>query len=460
MSRPVAIIGGGWAGCAAAVTLAAAGVPVAVYEAGPLLGGRARRVERDGLALDNGQHLLLGAYDRTLDLLARVLGEREAQAAFVRGPLSIVPFAPMQPDALTLRAPRAPGRLGLLVGLLCARGFSLRERFANLAWFRRIERAGFVRPPTETVAKMLAPLPPRVARLLWEPLCLAALNTPVATASAQGFANVLRAAFAGAGEASDLLLAATDLSALFPEAAAAYVGTHGGAVCTGVRAQIVAADREGATISVDGKAESFAAAIVAVGPHQLRQAFAHEMLVAHPPLPAAIDALEAMTFEPIVTIWLGYAAAVPMPCAMARLDDAPGQWVIDRPDILSRAASTGHPPLAQLLAVVISAGGAHMRLPHDELARVADAQLRRLRPALPRCVWSQVVSRPALAVAMAVAAAFLLAAWAGHARSGGAQRHRGRRGADSRSRLKRAVDHGDARRRDHRAAWFPDVQRQ
>ena len=64
---PVAIIGGGYAGCAAAVTLAAKGVPCVVFETAPVLGGRARRVERDGLALDNGQHLLLGAYARTLD---------------------------------------------------------------------------------------------------------------------------------------------------------------------------------------------------------------------------------------------------------------------------------------------------------------------------------------------------------------------------------------------------------
>ena len=57
----VAVIGGGWAGCAAAVTLAAAGVPVTLFEQAKTLGGRARRVERNGIVLDNGQHLLVGA---------------------------------------------------------------------------------------------------------------------------------------------------------------------------------------------------------------------------------------------------------------------------------------------------------------------------------------------------------------------------------------------------------------
>lgn len=389
---PVAIVGGGWAGCAAAVSLAAADIPVVVYEAAPVLGGRARRVERDGLPLDNGQHLLLGAYDRTLELLIRVHGEREARTHFVRRPLSIVPFSPLQSDGLTMLSRRAPGRLGLLVGLLSARGFSWRERIANIAWFRRLERTGFARPPNETVAKMLSPLPPRVARLLWKPLCLAALNTPIENASAQVFANVLRAAFAGAGDASDYLLPATNLSAFFPDAAAQYVGVHGGSVRISAHAQVVMASRSEVTLAVDGNAESARSVIVAVGPHQLRQAFAAEALAQHPPLSAAIGALEMMAYEPIVTIWLGYAAAAAMPGPIARLDDAPGQWVLDRPDILIHAGAADRPPLTQLLAVVISANGPHMASPHAELARAADAQLRRLQPALAPCAWSQVIA--------------------------------------------------------------------
>ena len=392
MSAPVAIIGGGWAGCAAAVTLAAAETPVVLYETAPVLGGRARRVERDGLPLDNGQHLLLGAYERTLELMTLVSGERAARSRFARRPLSIVPFSATQADGLTMLSRRAPGRLGLLVGLLSARGLSWRERIANIAWFRNLERTGFARPPHETVAKMMSPLPPRVARLLWEPLCLTALNTPVADASAQVFANVLRASFAGAGDASDFLLPIADLSTIFPEAAAQFVAARGGSVRVGAHAQVVKASRDEAIFAVDGNAEMAAAAIVAVGPHQLRQTFAAEALAQHPSLSAAIGALEMLAYEPIVTIWLGYAAAVAMPGPIARLDDAPGQWVLDRPDVLARASAAGRPPLAQLLAVVISASGPHMASPHTELAAAVDVQLRRLQPALTPCVWSQVIA--------------------------------------------------------------------
>jgi squalene-associated FAD-dependent desaturase len=384
---PVAIIGGGYAGCAAAVTLAAKGIPCALYEAAPVLGGRARRVERDGFTLDNGQHLLLGAYSTLLRFLAQVDCERR----YARRPLGIAPFSQSQSNALTLQARRAPGRLGVLAGLLTARGVAWRERLANLAWFRDIERTRFVRRDGETVAQLLAPLPRRIAKELWEPLNLAALNTPASLASAQVFANVLRAAFAGRGDDCDFVLPTTDLSAFFPEPAARYVTAHGGSVTTGTRAQVVYARNSGVTIAVDGRAVDARAAIVAVSPHQLDQAFAPEARRALPALSEAIDAMALMAYEPIVTIWLGYTTPARMPGPVARLDDAPGQWVLDRPDVLARAGSDA-PKIAQLLAVVISASGAHMRLAHDALARDVDAQLRRLQPALGACAWSFVIS--------------------------------------------------------------------
>ena len=361
-----------------------------MYETAPVLGGRARRVERDGLMLDNGQHLLLGAYGRTLDLLARV--HDDPGATLLRRPLAIAPFAPDQRDALTLLARRAPGRLGMLIGLLAAKGLTFGERIANLRWFRAIEHGRFVRPPGETVAQLLAPLPPRVAKLLWEPLNLAALNTPATQASAQVFANVLQAAFAGRGEDSDFILNATDLSAFFPEAAARFVSARGGTVHTDTRAQVIGADSAAAIVGAEGKALRARAVIVAVGGHQLAHAFAPEALAAHPPLAAAIDALQLLAFEAIVTIWLGYGSTVAMPGPVARLDDAPGQWVIDRPDIVARAQRSGGPALAQLLAVMISANGPHLTLPHDALVAITDAQLRRLAPTLSPCVWSFVIS--------------------------------------------------------------------
>ena len=67
MSQPtVAVIGAGWAGCATAVELARTGAQVTLYEAARVPGGRARRTNYQGKTLDNGQHILLGAYRHPL----------------------------------------------------------------------------------------------------------------------------------------------------------------------------------------------------------------------------------------------------------------------------------------------------------------------------------------------------------------------------------------------------------
>jgi uncharacterized protein with NAD-binding domain and iron-sulfur cluster len=84
----VAIIGAGYAGMAAAAELAARGVRVSVFEASRTLGGRARRVEAHGHPLDNGQHILVGAYAELLRLM-RLVGA-DPEALLERRPLSLV----------------------------------------------------------------------------------------------------------------------------------------------------------------------------------------------------------------------------------------------------------------------------------------------------------------------------------------------------------------------------------
>ena len=225
----LAVVGAGWAGMAAAVTAAEAGVDVTVFEANRVLGGRARALTvslPDGhrLTLDNGQHILIGAYREALGLMQTV--GVDLPSALLQLPLGLP-----QPDGSGLQTPAWaagwPAPLDALAAIATARGWTWGDRLgllkASLGWRLR----GFAARPGQTVSDLCWDLPPRVVDELIEPLCVSALNTPGDLASAQVFLTVLRDALFGRGHPgmgpSHLLLPRTDLSALLPETAAHWL---------------------------------------------------------------------------------------------------------------------------------------------------------------------------------------------------------------------------------------------
>jgi hypothetical protein len=304
-------------------------------------------------------------------------------------PLALSPLVDA-PDALALRALALPAPWGLALGLARARGLTLRERTGLVRSLARWRREGFRCAPDLTVAQLLAPLPPGAAQGLWAPLCIAALNTPPALASAQVFLNVIAATFAADARAADLVLPAGTLGEALPEATVRWLLAGGHDVALATAATVAAVDRAGVEIDADTVAR-FDAAVVATGPHQLARAF-EDGVAANAHVADALARVGRYAYEPITTVYLGYRGGrVPVPDGLVRLDDAPGQWLFERDDIL-RVASAEAPLVDQLLAVVISASAAYDDLPQGELATRCDAQLRRARPALPPLAWSRVIA--------------------------------------------------------------------
>ena len=385
----IPVIGGGWAGCSAALALAEKGYPVALYEMAPTLGGRARRVVRDGLPLDNGQHILLGAYVEARRAIALVTVEGNS-TRMAQQRLALAPFAATQPGAFSFRAWNLPAPFSLLAGLASSRGMSWRDRLQTARWFAHLRKREYRTAAQSTAADMIATAPAAARDQLLNPLCVSALNTPPERASGQIFANVLRVAFDGANGGSDMLLPSTDLANLFPDGVAQRLTAAGHAVHVRAEATIVAAGARAVRMNVNSREVQAPAAIVAVGPHQLARTFAGDVS-ADPLIRNALEQVAQLEWETIVTVYLGYRTPIEIANALVQLDGTPGQWVFDRRDVLARAAS-GAPPLSALLAVVISARGAHDALSNDALIAAVDAQLQRLRPSMPQPEWSQVIA--------------------------------------------------------------------
>ena len=233
-TKHVAIIGGGMAGLAAAAKLCQRGIAVTLFEAAPQLGGRARAFGYQGTQLDNGQHILLGAYHQTLALLTLV-GVDESQA-FMRFPLQLNMTNTQTKQGFLLKPITAlPAPLHFLAGLMLAKGFNLQDKCSAiklLIWMR----LNAFKLPKDTVLNgflMAKKQTPRIIQTLWEPLCLAALNTPIAQASTQVFLNVLHDSFAKHKTDSDFLLPRTDLSNCLAEPLANYIQQHCGKIMTG-----------------------------------------------------------------------------------------------------------------------------------------------------------------------------------------------------------------------------------
>jgi squalene-associated FAD-dependent desaturase len=350
--RNVAIVGAGLAGLAAALSLLGKGHRVAIFEAAPQAGGRARGVPHANTRIDNGQHLCIGAYHATLQLLQEA--GLDADQLFLRLPLALHMHDGTHRMSLVTPA-WLPAPLHLLWGLLTARGLALDSKWHAIRWMLVLKRNAFTLEQDITVATLLnqSQQTDAAIKLLWEPLCLAALNTPIESASAQVFLNVLKDSFQQRRADSDFLIVRSDLSSALIEPLLERIKALGGRVLlrTPVHALKYVASEHKALRNEDQlcvleTAEGqhrFDDVILATGPHQLKTVVSE------------ID-IPAFDYQPITTIYLQYPPETKLPYPVIGLCHGLAQWVFDRGQCCNQPG---------LLALVISA---HQSLPGDKTA--------------------------------------------------------------------------------------------
>ncbi|MGB7192905.1 MAG: hydroxysqualene dehydroxylase HpnE [Collimonas pratensis] len=386
-SRSVAVIGAGWAGCSAAVELTEAGHQVTLYEASRQLGGRARRVDIDDTVLDNGQHILLGAYKQSL-LMMRKVGIAPEQA-MLRLPLQM--NYPAGSGGMTFTAPHLPAPLHLLLALWRATGLQREDKLA-LARFSSAARWMDWRLNDDcSVSTLLERFDQtdRLIQLMWRPLCIAALNTRPEHASAQVFLAVLRDSLGARRSASDMLLPRRDLSSLFPQQAAAFIEERGGSLESGRSVRQLRRDGQQWQLQSGDSSQNFDAVVIATPPETaatLLDGSAGAELLA---------ILRSFAYEPITTCYLQYASSTRLPQPFFALLDDPdntdggaawGQFVFDRGQL--------DPAQAGLLAVVISASSAAIQDGHQALGSALASQLAAAfkQPQLAQPLWTKVIS--------------------------------------------------------------------
>lgn len=381
MPKKIAVIGAGWAGCAAAVALADHGDQVTIFDAARMPGGRARKVQINGLELDNGQHILMGAYSQTLHLMQKV--GINLSASLLR-----VPMQMRYPgnSGMDFVAASLPAPLHLVVGLMRATGLRLTDKAALVSFAANAAKINWNIAPDFSVSRLLKQFKQtdRLIQLMWRPLCLAALNTPPEIACAQTFLNVLKDSLGGSQIASQMLLPRVDMSALFPQKAIDYVVARGGVAAFGKRINAVTSIGSAWQLNAAQAPypSLFNQVVIATDLQSAGQLLK--------PL-SGIALMPTVSYQSITTCYVQFPSDYRLNAVFYALVDDPknkqwGQFVFDRGQLNTRQQG--------LFAVVISASGEVTALGHDEIITDICQQLAAVfkRDEFTTPLWAKVIT--------------------------------------------------------------------
>ncbi len=357
----VHIIGAGMAGLSAAVTLAEAGIPATLFEAGPAAGGRCRSYfdKHLGVRLDNGNHLLLSGNDAAMHYLTTI-GARDT----LTGPgRAVFPFIDAKTDERWIVAPGA-GKIPWWILFNRIPGTKLSDYLA----LARLKYA----KPGQTVEQVLGGS--ELYRKLLEPLAISALNTMPHQALATLLWAVGEGSLLRGGSACEPLIPREGLSESLVDPAIAYLAARGGILHTATRVSAIRESRDRIIgLSLPG-------GDVEIGEDEA-------VVLATPPW-VSMDLLPGLIvpedFEAIANLHYRVGAANELPDLGAFAGEAGfvgvvgglSEWVFAKPGVLS---------------VTVSAANRYADLPNEEMAERCWQEICRLRgAALPlppfRCV--------------------------------------------------------------------------
>ena len=364
----ILIVGGGWAGLTCAVELVSLGHTVTVLESARQLGGRARRVAFADHAVDNGQHVFVGAYHQTLELLKRL--DVPLQQSLQRQVLDLF-VQRYDRHAFQLRLPHLLSPLNLFVGLLRSKGFNLNDRWHALLFGLRLFSNTMVSEEDITVAELLAnqKQTTNITQALWEPICLASLNTPIEEASAQIFIHVLHDSFCRSHRDADMIIPGVDLGHLLPDPAFDFIEQRGGFVHLSQRVSELLIEKRRITgIKCDDKKYEANHVVLAIPPHACQP-----LLKPHAVMHDIAYNMSGYNYHPICTVYLQFPVEVQADRPIQGFIGTTVQWIVDR-------RVSGQPGL---IAAVISGPGKHMQLDNEQLAAHIQDELQQCFPHWP-----------------------------------------------------------------------------
>lgn len=368
------IVGGGLAGLSAAVELASTGANIALFEQTPRLGGRCYsfRDETTGDIVDNGQHILIGAYHNTLAYLERIGSVRHLD----RQRRLSIPFFHPELGFVSFQTQKFPQPFDLLAAILTFKPLSFMERIGLI----KLRRA--INDVSESEARRLASVTvehwldehhqSRAAKKhLWYPLAVSVLNELPDRACAALFVGVLRSVFLGSSSDAALIIPTIGQTELYVEGAEAFLRKYNVSVRTKTEVsgfEIEGMRAVGLRLS-DGTVVKSDAVISAVPYHCITRLL--------PPNIAAMAPFvhcDTLDTSPIVSVHLWFDKEF-MDITFVGLTDRRTQWVFNRRRIFRETEKSD-----SYLTAVISGAHELVDTSKDELIRIVLADLADVFP--------------------------------------------------------------------------------
>ena len=369
MKKKIAIIGAGWTGLSAAVTLVSH-ADVTLFEAGNVAGGRARAVQsRDFSFLDNGQHLLIDAYQATFDLL-KTIGVAQDEIFFRQ------PFQWYLADGVQFQASTLPAPFDLLSAVIGAKNARLPEKIALLKHIILLKKWYKQKLPDQSVLSWLDThhVSQKWMNEFWQPLVLGILNTPLHEASLRVLSNVFNDVFFTNKPNHQYYFTRVDLGQVLAEPALQYILQHG--ATWQPKTRVSQLHTQDSKVQVNG--QWFDAVIVATAPYHVVSLLPETLGL------TVREAVEKLKYCSITTVYLKYPHKLNLPAIMTGFADATAQWLIDR----------SHLNGANEVAAVVSASDALSGSPKNanDWAKAIHADVLRVCPNAPQFVSYQVIT--------------------------------------------------------------------
>ncbi len=384
----VFVAGGGWSGLSCAIRLKQYGFSVQLFETSRQLGGRARCTKYKDLLLDNGQHILSGACQETLNLF-HVLGMRETDYIF-RLPfkLDLLPGNPLTSATqdLHIHPANLAAPFHLLFSILHTKTITFKEKYYLIKFFILLRGTNYPLANDKSLIKVLQKYhqSKHIIDQFWSPLCLAVMNTPIKIASAHIFFNVLKKSFSGKKQNSDLLLFSKPLCETLPQNAIQFLQqknrgqsqNHVHKVHLKSRINSIMLKNNAVSGIKVGDQEFCCCKLVLATPVHITA----RLLAPHKACSALVKSLQQIDYQPIYTLYLYYRHTFELPQYMTGILDGYSQWVFDKRFSQQKG----------LLAVIISGPGKHQKLSRNELIKQVNQELQAIF-SLPELNWGMVL---------------------------------------------------------------------